>query len=202
MSDERLSPVPLGEPFLEALAFAAKAHRTQPRKGTTIPYISHLLSVAALVLEDGGDENQAIAGLLHDVVEDQGGAPMLARVREQFGEEVARIVDGCSDTDQTPKPPWRERKEAHIAHLEDADPAVLRVSLADKVHNSRTLLTDYRAVGDELWRRFNAGRDDQIWYYNELVAVFVRRTSGPLVDEFRQAVAQLTAETGGMSSAV
>lgn len=202
MSDDGLTPVPLGESFVDALAFAANAHRTQARKGTTVPYVSHLLSVAALVLEDGGDETQAIAGLLHDVVEDQGGAAMLAHVREQFGDEVARIVDGCSDTDQTPKPPWRARKEAYVAHLEDADPAVLRVSLADKVHNSRALLTDYRSDGDELWRRFNAGRDDQIWHYSELVAVFGRRTSGPLFDEFRRVVAELTAETDATSSTV
>lgn len=199
MSDAHLSPVALGAQFADALAFATTAHRDQARKGTTIPYVSHLLSVAALVLEDGGDETEAIAALLHDVVEDQGGAPRLEEIRVKFGEEVARIVDACSDTDQTPKPPWRARKEAYIAHLAHADAAVLRVSLADKLHNCRAQLTDYRTVGDDLWLRFNAGRDDQIWYYNELISVFSRGTSGRLLNEFERVVGELTSETNAMA---
>ena len=189
--------MPLGGSFVEALAFAAEKHRTQPRKGTTIPYISHLLRVAALVLEDGGSETEAIAGLLHDVVEDQGGAPVVEEVGVRFGDEVARIVEACSDTDQVPKPPWRKRKQDYLAHLEHADPSVLRVSLADKVHNARAVLADYRAVGDELWSRFNAGREDQVWYYNELGLIFRRHASGPLVDELERIVRELTSETSG-----
>ena len=189
-----IAPIPLGERFEEALTFAAAAHADQARKGTTIPYVSHLMSVAALVLEAGGDEDQAIAGLLHDTVEDQGGAPMLAEVRQRFGDEVARIVEGCSDTDQTPKPPWKERKVAYLAHLEQADSAILLVSLADKLHNARAQLSDYRALGDALWTRFNAGRDDQLWYYGRLVEIFDKHTSGMLVDEFKRVVGQLGAE--------
>jgi (p)ppGpp synthase/HD superfamily hydrolase len=130
----------LGQRFQAALVQAARLHQRQVRKQSGVPYVSHLLAVCALVLEDGGSEDEAIAALLHDAVEDQGGAQTLDHIRNLFGDEVAAIVDGCSDTDQDPKPPWRERKEAYLRHL--ADPAtsasVLRVATADKLHNARS----------------------------------------------------------------
>lgn len=148
----------LGPRFREALTYASELHECQPRKGTEIPYLAHLLSVAALVLEDGGDEDEAIAALLHDAVEDQGGKPTLDAIRSRFGERVAHIVEACSDTDTWPKPPWRERKERYIEYLEAACPGVLRVSLADKLHNARAIVLDYRQMGDPLWSKFNAPR--------------------------------------------
>jgi (p)ppGpp synthase/HD superfamily hydrolase len=134
--------------FAYALDYATRAHEEQMRKGSEIPYVSHLLAVAALVLEDGGDEDEAIAALLHDVVEDQGGAERLAEVEREFVLRVAAIVESCSDTLVTPKPPWRERKAAYVAHLEGADPSAVRVSLADKVHNVRTIVLDYRRLAN------------------------------------------------------
>jgi GTP pyrophosphokinase len=144
----------LGPRFSGALVFAAELHQDRVRKGTDVPYVAHLLSVAALVIEDGGDEDEAIAALLHDAVEDRGGRPTLEAIRSGFGERVATIVEACSDAEVTPKPPWRERKERYVQHLECAGASVLRVSVADKVHNARAILQDYRAVGEELWSRF------------------------------------------------
>ena len=144
-----------GERFEDALRYAARTHARQWRKGTTIPYITHLLAVAAIVGEHGGTETEVIAALLHDAVEDQGGAPRLQEIRERFGDEVAAIVQECSDTDRTPKPPWRERKEAYIEHLAGAAPSARLVSAADKLHNARAILADYRERGDALWSRFN-----------------------------------------------
>ena len=181
----------LGPRFREALGYAAELHATQVRKGTHIPYVAHLLSVAALVLEDGGDEDEAIAGLLHDAVEDQGGQPTLERIRSRFGQRVADIVEACSDTDTWPKPPWRERKERYIDHLRCADASVLRVSLADKLHNARAIVLDYRALGERLWSRFNAPREDILWYYQALVGVFRERSASPLIDELERTLGQL-----------
>jgi (p)ppGpp synthase/HD superfamily hydrolase len=172
-----------------ALTYARTRHAGQVRKGTGIPYLSHLLAVSALVIEDGGDEDQAIAGLLHDVVEDTGGAPVLVEVRERFGDEVARIVDACSDTDEDPKPPWEPRKRAYIAELEHADAAVLRVSCADKLHNARSILVDVGTIGDELWGRFTASAEQTRWYYETLAGVFARRSPGPLSRELSRTVA-------------
>jgi (p)ppGpp synthase/HD superfamily hydrolase len=149
----------LTESFDRALLYAVHANADQRRKGSDAPYVGHLLGVASLVLEDGGDEDEAIAALLHDVVEDQGGAARLADVEQQFGSRVAAIVAGCSDTDQVPKPPWEKRKMSYLAHLETAGPDVLRVSLADKVHNVRAILLDYREQGESLWARFDPGSD-------------------------------------------
>ncbi len=166
------------EKFKEALDFAFDLHKKQRRKGSKTPYIGHLLSVAGLVFEMGGDEEEAIAALLHDAVEDQGGAPTLHAIRECFGDRVAEIVAGCSDTDQKPKPPWRERKEAYLVHLATADPSVLRVSLADKIHNARDVLTSYRLVGDAVWDRFKGGKEGTLWYYRELAQAFRKRLQG------------------------
>lgn len=169
----------LTDRYPEAVAFAHSVHRGHLRKGTQIPYLSHLVSVSGLVLEAGGSEDEAIAGLLHDALEDQGPRTSFEEIRDRFGEEVARIVRACSDTEQAPKPPWRERKETYLKHLEQADPAVLRVSLADKLHNARSIWTDLRTHGSQLWGRFNVGQEDQLWYYCSLASVFADRLPGP-----------------------
>jgi (p)ppGpp synthase/HD superfamily hydrolase len=162
----------LTQRFDRALAFAADLHRAQQRKGTTIPYVSHLLAVASLVLEHGGSETEAIAALLHDAVEDQGGLPTLSRIADEFGEEVAAIVAGCTDADVVPKPPWRARKEAYIAHLAHASESICLVSAADKLHNLRSIVSDYQMLGEELWGRFNGKREGTLWYYQQLVDAF------------------------------
>ena len=183
---------PYGERFEEALQYAARTHAHQRRKGTSIPYITHLLAVAAIVGEHDGTETEVIAALLHDAVEDQGGASRLREIRERFGEEVAAIVQQCSDTDQTPKPPWRERKEAYIGHLAAASPLARLVSAADKLHNARAILADYRKHGDALWSRFNnRGRDDTLWYYRELVRAYKAAGTNPIVEELDRVVGEL-----------
>jgi (p)ppGpp synthase/HD superfamily hydrolase len=178
--------------FDEALAYASTLHRTQTRKGGDIPYVGHLLSVASLVIEGGGTEDQAIAGLLHDAVEDQGGAPVLADIREKFGDDVATIVEECSDTDVVPKPPWEDRKKAYVEHLDYVSEASILVSLADKVDNARAILRDYRIHGDQLWQRFNV-KDPQkhLWYYDSLLKVFKSRNSTWLVDELDRVLGEL-----------
>lgn len=194
-----------------ALVYAAQLHRCQRRKGSDIPYITHLLAVASLVGEHGGSEDAVIAGLLHDAVEDQGGRPVLETIRGLFGERVAGIVSACSDTDQSPKPPWLERKRAYLAHMSDLDGDALLVSAADKLHNVRAILSDYRVFGDGLWVRFNAGRDEQLWYYAELEAAFQRRFDRlaalddtgwgrqvqPLMDALKRVTGDLLAAAGG-----
>lgn len=177
--------------FGDALAFAAEKHAGQLRKGTRIPYISHPLAVASLVLEHGGGEDEAIAALLHDVPEDCGGRAALDEIRRKFGKTVARIVEGCTDTFDKPKPPWKHRKAKYLAHLATASKSVLLVSAADKVHNARSILSDYREHGEKLWERFNAGRDGQLWYYRQLIKAFRARGSSPLVDELDRVVTEL-----------
>jgi (p)ppGpp synthase/HD superfamily hydrolase len=154
--------------FDDALIYASRLHATQRRKGSDVPYVSHLLSVAGLVLEFGGSEDEAIAALLHDAVEDQGGAATREEIRRRFGDTVVAIVDGCTDTDQEPKPPWRERKEAAIATARSADDSVRLVMAADKIHNAGSVLREFRQIGDEVWRRFRGGRDGSLWYYREM----------------------------------
>ena len=175
----------------EALVYATRLHANQRRKGSDVPYIAHLLAVTSIVLEHGGTEDEAIAALLHDAVEDQGGAATREEIRRRFGEVVVAIVDGCTDTDVMPKPPWRPRKEAYIAHLAHASPAVLLVSAADKLHNARTVLTDYRLVGEALWDRFTGGREGTLWYYRAVVEAFRATWPSPLVDELDRVVAEL-----------
>ena len=191
----RANPI-LSTKFDDALAFAVDLHREQPRKGTGVPYVSHLLSVAALVLEHGGSEDQAIAALLHDAVEDQGGRPTAERIRERFGDLVAEIVDGCTDTDVSPKPPWRLRKEAYVARVRNEPAHVRLVSAADKLHNARTMVTDLRIHGPALWGRFNAGRDETLWYLESLVAAFREAGTTPIVEELARTVAELRAVSG------
>lgn len=165
--------------FTDALTFAAQLHATQERKGNGVPYISHLLGVASLVLEYGGDEDQAIAALLHDAIEDQavsyaGGAEALRQtITERFGSRVLEIVEGCTDAETIPKPPWQARKEAYITHLYTANADILLVSCADKLHNARAILRDYRQIGDALWERFTAGKAGVLWYYRSLADAFL-----------------------------
>jgi (p)ppGpp synthase/HD superfamily hydrolase len=181
----------LGDRFARALDLAFELHREQTRKGSGVPYFGHLLGVTSVVIETGGSEDQAIAALLHDAVEDQGGHSTLERIRAEFGDPVAAIVEECSDSFGDPKPPWRERKERYLEHLEHASEASLQVSLADKLHNMRTILVDYREVGEKLWNRFNAGRDEVLWYYRSLAATFARLRAGALATELGEAVAEL-----------
>jgi ADP-ribosyl-[dinitrogen reductase] hydrolase len=185
----------LGSRFRDALGHAARLHAGQRRKGTSIPYVSHLLAVASTVIEDGGSEDEAIAALLHDAAEDQGGEPVLDDIRARYGAVVASIVAECSDTFEDPKPPWRERKAAYLNHLEHASGAAIRVSLADKLHNARAIVRDLAVDGPDVWSRFNRGRDDQLWYYGALADVFARRRPGVLSDELRELVARMSAVT-------
>jgi len=184
----------LTEKFEEALVYTFRIHKAQNRKGDGgVPYISHLMAVAALVLEAGGTETEAIAGLLHDAAEDQGGRKRLAEIRERFGPEVAAIVEDCSDTLETPKPAWWERKKRYLAHLPLASASVLKVSVADKLHNARAILTDYREKGEALWPRFRTGKKGTLWYYQELVKVYRQTPQSPgrLVEELERVVREI-----------
>lgn len=183
--------IKLGPRFLRAFVFAAEKHKGQTRKASSIPYLAHLMGVASLVLEAGGNEDLAIAALLHDVVEDCGGAPMLKEVRRRFGGRVARIVHGCTDADTYPKPPWRERKEEYIARLRDEDPDTRLVSAADKLNNVRSIISDYRAVGESVWSRFNGGREGTLWYYRTLRDEFLRDQPNRLTRDLELAVSEL-----------
>jgi (p)ppGpp synthase/HD superfamily hydrolase len=186
--------------FNQALTYAAELHGHQTRKHEEdepkIPYIAHLMAVCALVLQDEGTEDEAIAALLHDAAEDQGGEARLREIEDLFGEPVSEIVRECSDTFEQPKPPWRERKERYIAHLGEASPSALRVSLADKLDNARAIVSDYRRLGDALWARFNP-EADQLWYYRALVTRFreIEALNSPMLDEFDRVVAELESLT-------
>lgn len=191
----------LTDRFDRALLYATHVHGGQVRKGTGTPYVAHLLAVAATVLEYGGGEDLAIAGLLHDSAEDQGGKARLDDVRNRFGPRVARIVEACSDSlaDTAAgerKAGWEERKRKYIAHLEKAGEDVLRVSLADKVHNARAILRDLRKpeIGAEIWKRFGQPKERTLWYYESLAEVFKRRLPGQLAEELAEIVAVLKAE--------
>ena len=177
--------------FEKALVFAARLHADQRRKGTPVPYISHLLIVAGMVLEQGGDEDAAIAALLHDAVEDRGGKPTLAKIRRRFGDRVAEIVEGCTDAFTTPKPPWRKRKEAYLAHLPQASAAVRLVAAADKLHNARATVADYRALGEAVWGHFNGGREGTLWFYRAMVDALRAGGSFPVVEELDRVVSEL-----------
>ena len=168
-------PTKLTERFGNAMAEALRLHGRQERKGSRVPYLGHLLGTAALVVHFNGDEDQAIAALLHDAAEDQGGRPTLESIRAQFGDRVARIVEGCTDTFEEEKPPWRPRKEAYLEALLHKDEDVLLVSAADKLDNARAIVADLRALGNEVWARFKGGRES-LWYYRELAKVFGQRS--------------------------
>jgi (p)ppGpp synthase/HD superfamily hydrolase len=190
--ERRPHPI-LGQRYADAVAYAVELHAGQARKGTTIPYLTHLLAVSSLVLEDGGDEDEAIAGLLHDGPEDQGGQAILDEIRRRYGDRVASLVDGLSDTLVEPKPEWRPRKETYLARLASEPDSVLRISLADKLHNLRSVAIDL-ATKPEVWTRFNAGRDEQAWYYTALLAAFeLRLGASRNLPEFRRLVTEVFA---------
>jgi (p)ppGpp synthase/HD superfamily hydrolase len=182
--------------FEDAFQYAARAHAGQTKKGTRTPYIAHLMAVTALVIDDGGSEDEAIAALLHDVVEDHGGRPRLDDVRRRFGDRVAEIVEGCTDSFETPKPPWLERKRAYVEHTRRAGPSVVRVSAADKLVNVSTILRDLRRAGSDVWKRFAVGPTDVAWYYTEMTAALRAAGGGVLVDELAKATEELRALAG------
>lgn len=182
---------PLSKKFDHALQLAHELHRTQPRKRTEVPYIAHLLAVTAIVLENGGDEETAIAALLHDAVEDQGGLPTLELIRGTFGEKVARIVYECTDAENEPKPPWRARKEHYLESLQQKSVEALLVSLGDKLHNCRSIVRDVRLYGPLVWERFQGRRDGTLWYYRELLEKFPREPYPSLYKEFSDSVREL-----------
>lgn len=184
----------LSQRFEKALVYATRLHAGQVRKGTDIPYVSHLLAVAGLVMEAGGDEDEIIAALLHDGPEDQGGLATLNDIRVRFGDRVGDIVAACSDTLEAKKPPWKSRKQAYLDHLLTADASIRLVSCADKLHNARAILADYRRIGDSLWDRFNAGREDILWYYDELARIFSAYGPDSLADELVRTVDDLKDE--------
>lgn len=186
----------LSDRFLEAVRYAAEVHKGQTRKGTAIPYLSHLMGVASIVLGDGGNEDEAIAGLLHDAAEDQGGRERLDDIRTRFGDTVARIVEACTDSWATPKEPWIDRKKKYVEHAKHLDAASLRVSAADKVHNAYAILRDLRAQGERVWERFSARPDDIIWYYKSLVHSFRESGGGSLVEELDRIVRGIEREMG------
>jgi (p)ppGpp synthase/HD superfamily hydrolase len=192
VSEQTSTPKLTGQ-FSKALVYAELKHHNQVRKGGDIPYIGHLLTVAGLVINDGGSEAQAIAALLHDTVEDQGGPPTLEEIRANFGDDVARIVEQCSDTDEIPKPPWLERKRKYIDHLGEVGEDTLLVSVADKLDNARSMLRDYHTHGPALWGRFNRKNpQDHLWYYSELLKVYrARGVTSWMVDELGRVVDEL-----------
>ena len=181
----------LSHRFTQALVYATELHADQIRKGSKVPYISHLLGVASIALEYGADEDEAIAALLHDAIEDQGGQTVRAEIRVRFGVRVTEIVDGCTETDTTPKPPWAERKKAYIARISSTLPSVRLVSAADKLHNIRSILKDYRTQGDVVWDLFKGGKQGTLWYYRSLVAAFHKADSTPIVIELDRLVTEL-----------
>lgn len=180
--------------FAEALQYAATIHSEQLRKCTSIPYISHLLAVSALVLEHGGSEDESIAALLHDAVEDAGGKARLEDIIQKFGRNVGDIVLSCSDADTFPKPPWRERKEKYIAHLKESNPSVLLVVAADKLHNATTILRDVREHGEKVWDRFKVNKETSVWFYREVTkALKARKVErlGSILKDLENAVSEM-----------
>ena len=181
----------LSPKFEEALVYATRVHGGQLRKKTQIPYIGHLLGVTAIAMEYGANETEAVAALLHDAVEDCGGPERQRDIEEKFGREVGEIVAGCTDTDETPKPPWRQRKEKYIAHLATASASVRLVSASDKLHNARAILHNLREDGPEVWDRFTAGREGTLWYYRALVTAFRAHGTNALLDELDRVVSEI-----------
>jgi (p)ppGpp synthase/HD superfamily hydrolase len=181
----------LSNRFEQALVYAAQVHENQVRKGSDIPYLSHLLSVAALVLEDGGDEDEAIAGLLHDAVEERGSLEIREAILVQFGERVASIVDACTESCTIPKPPWRDRKLRYIEQMRHASPSVLRVSMADKLHNARSILADRDREGEAVWDKFKGGKAGTLWFYRSLLEIYRLGGSNFLLSEIDRTVDRL-----------
>jgi (p)ppGpp synthase/HD superfamily hydrolase len=177
--------------FNDALQYAAQLHAGQVRKVSGEPYVAHLLGVASIVLDYGADEDEAIAALLHDAIEDQGGAETGAEIGRRFGPVVAAIVIGCTDSDTLPKPPWQERKEAFLARLEHSSPSIRLVAAADKLHNARSLLRDLRQKGKVIWNHFKGGREKTLWYYRQVVEHLKHLGTTPLIEELDRAVTEL-----------
>lgn len=188
--------VKLTRRFEDAFEYAHRVHGSQTRKGTAVPYIGHLMGVVSIVLDDGGSEDEAIAGLLHDAAEDQGGRDRLDDIRSRFGDEVAAMVADCTDSWDTPKKPWLERKQAYVEHARDLRPSSLRVSAADKVHNAYAILRDLRNEGEAVWDRFNASSDDVLSYYEGLVRAYRHAGGGRLVEELDRIVRGIRREMG------
>ena len=182
--------------FDEAVRYARVVHEGQDRKGTGVPYISHLFGVTSIVLDDGGGEDEAIAALLHDAAEDHGGRPRLEDIGSRFGGAVAKIVEDCTDSWDTPKRPWAERKRAYAEHARSLPAPSLRVSVADKVHNTYAILRDLRNEGEKVWERFSAPPDDVIAYYQSLVRSYREAGGGKLVDELERIVRGIEREMG------
>jgi (p)ppGpp synthase/HD superfamily hydrolase len=181
----------LTDRFLQALDYAFFLHKEQTRKGSQTPYVAHLLAVTALVIEDGGTEDEAIAALLHDAPEDQGGKQILEQIQLRFGDRVAAIVDGCTDTYENPKPTWRLRKDRYLHHLQTAPADIRRVSLADKLHNASTILRDLKLSGETVWDRFNGGKQGTLWYYHSLLDIFRENGSEGMVSELERVVSEI-----------
>jgi (p)ppGpp synthase/HD superfamily hydrolase len=190
-----MNSVKLSEKFEAALIYATRLHAEQTRKISGVPYITHLLSVAALVLEAGGSEDEAIAALLHDSIEDQGGKPTREDVRKHFGDRVVEIIDGCTEWDSLPKPPWQERKNRYLENLRHASASVRRVSLADKLHNARSLLIDSQIYGDTVWTHLKIGRERTLWFYQSLIQVYRETGSDWMTEELERIVSKLSEET-------
>lgn len=181
---------------VHAFALANELHAGQRRKGSGVPYLTHLMAVAALVGEHGGDEDTLIAALLHDAVEDQGGQETLARIEAVFGPGVAKLVDAASDAYTHPKPAWRERKESHLARLANAPAEVRLLVAADKLHNARDLAAALHRQGEGAWAHFTGGREGTLWYYTEMLRTLGREWIHPIVDELHAAVEALHRSTG------
>lgn len=177
--------------YIDALGWSAELHAKQLRKGTDVPYIVHLLNVSALVWLNGGDEDQAIAGLLHDAVEDQGGEETLDQIRERFGDRVAAIVKACTDADELPKPPWAQRKRVHIEHLSEIREDALLVTAADKFDNITSVLVDHDVVGADIWDRFKGGCEGTVWYYHKMSTALSARLDSQLTQRLAEAVVRL-----------
>jgi (p)ppGpp synthase/HD superfamily hydrolase len=184
--------VRLSRQFEKALIYATRIHGGQLRKKTRIPYIAHILGVTAIAMEYGANETEAIAALLHDAVEDCGGVKRLRDIERKFGKAVAKIVDGCTDTDQIPKPPRLERKKAYVTHVRHASIPTKLVSASDKLHNIRAILMDYRKEREKLWSRFNGGKQGTLWYYHALVNAFGgNKRIKPLIAEIDRVLTEL-----------
>ncbi|MGB6387125.1 MAG: HD domain-containing protein [Terriglobales bacterium] len=195
-----LKPPYLGPRLQRAFRYAAEKHEGQTRKQTAVPYLSHLMAVASLVLESGGDEDMAIAALLHDVVEDCGGMPRLREIRKLFGSLVAKIVEGCTDSFGEPKAEWVERKKGYLREVKQADAETRLVSASDKLHNVRTILADYRQHGEAIWTRFSGKKEGTLWYYRALSDEYQRRNPNRTTRELALAVAELERAVGKRSA--
>jgi (p)ppGpp synthase/HD superfamily hydrolase len=190
------APLQLTDRYRDALTFAFDLHREQRRAGSNVPYFAHLIGVSSLAIEHGADEDEAIAALLHDAAEDQGGRPTLDAIEARFGAKVAAIVAGCTDwLGPGPKPKWRERKQSYVDHLPASLPSIQLVSACDKLYNARAILADLRTLGDSVWTRFSGRREGVLWYYRSLAAAF--SIKNPVVDELRRVVDELDRTANG-----